>query len=281
MTVLIDGKRSDGRIEVTDSSVMRGDGCFEAIRVYSGVPFETQRHLARLERSAASLGFSLPPTEEIASWVEEVAVGLDLSLVRVLATRGSAIEPAAAIRVIVFSHPIEVPASPVTLLPVPAPWHAPSWELAGAKTLSYAPNLAARRTAISAGFDDALLISGDGDILEGPTFSIAWVCDGHLELPSLGLGILDSITRQLVADDALTTMDVVEGRWGLDRLDEASEVLVMSTVREVQPVAAVGALRFRSGPVTRWLSAAFGQRTVAMMSGQGSISAMPAHDTNR
>jgi hypothetical protein len=33
MTVLIDGEPSDGRLDVLDSAVIRGDGCFESIRV--------------------------------------------------------------------------------------------------------------------------------------------------------------------------------------------------------------------------------------------------------
>ena len=49
--ILIDGIASDGRIDVTDSSVLRGDGCFEVMRVYDGVPFAVDRHLSLIHIS--------------------------------------------------------------------------------------------------------------------------------------------------------------------------------------------------------------------------------------
>jgi len=52
-------------------------------------------------------------------------------------------------------------------------------------------------------------------------------------------------------------VEVVEGSWELDRLDEASEVLAMSTIREVQGVTAVGDRSFDPGPVTSRLSDAY------------------------
>ena len=42
-------------VPVTDSSVLRGDGCFEVLKAYNGVPFALDAHLDRLERSAAAL----------------------------------------------------------------------------------------------------------------------------------------------------------------------------------------------------------------------------------
>ena len=48
--VLVDGERTAG-VPATDSSVLRGDGCFEAIRAYAGKPFRADAHLDRLERS--------------------------------------------------------------------------------------------------------------------------------------------------------------------------------------------------------------------------------------
>jgi branched-subunit amino acid aminotransferase/4-amino-4-deoxychorismate lyase len=146
---------------------------------------------------------------------------------------------------------------------VVAPWHAAGveWELAGAKLLSYAPNLSAGRRARREGFDDALLVATDGRVLEGPTFSVAWVVHGVLETPSLDLGILGSITRRLILEDARSLgLKVEEGSWPLERLEEASEVMALSTIREVQPVEAIGETRWEPGPVTASLAEAFARR---------------------
>ncbi len=123
------------------------------------------------------------------------------------------------------------------------------------------PNLSSTRLAIENGFDDALLISSDGTMLEGPTFSVAWVVDGVLETPTLDLGLLDSITRRLVLEDAMALgITLVEGRWPLPRLGDASEVMALSTTREVQPVSAIGDRQFGEGPVTSHLARSFSQR---------------------
>lgn len=262
-SVLINGAPSDGRIPVTDASVLRGDGCFEVVRAYSGEVFALDQHLDRLERSAGALDISLPPRSEIESWVEKTGSELVDGAIRIVVTRGSGIpgldDPS---KVIVFGHGWDGEDGPGRLLPVEAPWHSAGfdWDLAGAKVISYAPNMAATRRARARGFDDALLITPDGRILEGPTFSVGWVVDGVLETPTLGLGILDSITRRIVLQLARDLdIEVVEGIWSLSRLDAVSEVAAWSTLREVQPLAAIGDRAWEPGPVTDRLSRAFSQ----------------------
>lgn len=263
-TILINGEASTDGVPITDSSVLRGDGCFEVLKAYNGVPFALDAHLDRLERSAAALVIDLPPRADISRWIESVAAECPECAVRVVVTRGSALpnEPGEPL-VIVFAHPWGGSRGPTRLLPVVAPWHAAGidWDLAGAKVLSYAPNLSASRRASHEGFDDALLLTVDRLMLEGPTFCVAWVVDDVLETPSLDLGILDSITRRVVLEDAARLgVHVIEGRWTIDRLSQASEVMAMSTIREVQPVSMVGDLVFGEGPITSDLARAFAQR---------------------
>lgn len=267
--VLINGEPSDGRIAVTDSSVLRGDGCFEVLRSYQGTVFALGEHLDRLEISAKALAIDLPARADLAVWIETTARSLGDGAVRVVVTRGSSVptltDPS---KVIVFGHTWDQGEDPCRLLPVVAPWHAAGipWELAGAKITSYGPNMSASRRARAVGFDDALLLTSDGVVLEGPTFSVGWVVDGTLETPSLDLGILDSITRRAVLESAAELgIDVVEGRWEIARLDLASEVSAWSTIREVQPVVEVGGRGFPVGPVTerlrKSLTARIGEQT--------------------
>lgn len=263
--ILINGEVSDGRIPVTDSSVLRGDGCFEVLKAYDGEAFALDGHLDRLERSASALQIVLPDRTELASWIESVATELRDGAVRVVVTRGASVpgvdDPP---NVIVFGHGLDRGPEQARLGPVTAPWHAAGvdWDLSGAKITSYAPNLAATRRAQADGFEDALLITTEGLILEGPTFSVAWVVDSRLETPELGLGILDSITRKVVLETAGELgIETVEGVWRLDRLDDAGEVMVLSTIREVQPVVAIGERTWDPGPVTRQLADAFRKLT--------------------
>ena len=73
--------------------------------------------------------------------------------------------------------------------------YAPNRVLDGLKTLSYAGNMLARRLAEEAGYDEALLVTPHGRVLEGPTWSFFWVRDGELLTPPLEDRILGSITR--------------------------------------------------------------------------------------
>lgn len=262
--VLINGSPSDGRIPVTDSSVLRGDGCFEVLKSYDGHAFALDEHLDRLARSAAALEIPLPERTLLVDWIEKTASEVVDGAVRVLVTRGSSVpglgDPS---NVVVFGHGLDGAGGAGRLFPVVAPWHAAGvmWDLAGAKVTSYAPNMAASRRAQSEGFDDALLLTTDRIILEGPTFAMGWVVDDVVETPTLDLGILDSITRRIVLGIARDLgMHVVEDRWHLDRLEVASEVCAWSTVREVQPVVEVGDQSWNPGPVTERLRSAFLQK---------------------
>jgi branched-subunit amino acid aminotransferase/4-amino-4-deoxychorismate lyase len=262
--VLIDGESGDGRLSIFDDGLLRGDGCFEAMRSYHGRPFAVDEHYRRLAASAAALGIPVPAATDLGDWIARVAAAGGDCIVRVVLTRGGTVPGhASPSQCVVMSHPIP-PASPeLSLFPVSAPWHPAGrpWELSGVKTISYAPNQAASRLARQSGYDDALLLSDSGTTLEGPTFSFAWVVDGVLETAGLDLGILDSITRRLVVADApILGIEVVEGRFDLSRLDIASEAMAISTVKQVTPVVRVGDRTFPAGELTATLNSALLKR---------------------
>ncbi len=263
MIALIDGERAES-ISVADGAVLRGDGCFEAIRVYGSVPFALDAHLGRLARSASLLRLVVPERELLVAWCRALAREGGDGVIRILLTRGSVVPDSdAPPRCIVLHHAAEPVPPTLRVLPVDAPWHSAGrdWDLAGAKTISYAPNQAATRRARAEGFDEALLVSVDGTVLEGPTFALAWVVEGTLETPSLDLKILDSITRRFALEDAVRLgIPVREDRFPLARLAEASEVMAWSTTKEVTAVASVGDHPFRPGAVTATLAAAYRER---------------------
>ena len=63
MIIWLDGALvplEDARISPLDHGLTVGDGVFETMRVYDGVPFAWRRHLDRLAVSASGLGLELP-----------------------------------------------------------------------------------------------------------------------------------------------------------------------------------------------------------------------------
>jgi 4-amino-4-deoxychorismate lyase len=82
-------------------------------------------------------------------------------------------------------------------LGIPAAFRASApWLLGGAKTLSYAVNMAAIRHARAVGADDAVFTSLEGQLLEGPTSTVVWASGGALHTPPLDTGILAGTTTQ-------------------------------------------------------------------------------------
>lgn len=254
-SVLRNGVPSEAAMPMSDPIVMRGDGCFEALRSYGGRLFGLDEHLERLAASAAALDIALPSLEKVGRWANSAAAAQGDGVVRILASGGPE-----GTEVYVFAAPLPDLPETLRLGPVAAPWHpgGEPWELAGIKTLSYAPNMAAGRMAQARGFDDALLLSRSGEVLECPTSSVLWVADGVIETPSLDLGILGSITRRTaLALAARLQAPVREGRFPLARLELASEAALLSSIKEIVPVTAVGEWTYPPGPVTARLAAAY------------------------
>ena len=262
--VIVDGElqqAAEASLSVLDIGMQRGYGCFEALRSYEGRPFRSGAHYDRLVASARMLGISVPGRDLVESWIADRSAAGGDCVVRVLVTGGlDPSHPGADLRVIVYAEPLPGAAGPLRVLPRDAPWHSDGEfsELTGAKTLSYGPNLATSLAAQQAGFDDALLIGRSGSVLEGPTYGVAWIIDAQLETPSLDLGILASITRVAMLDVAATAGIVVtEGRYPLDRMLAADEVLALSTVKEIMPITAVGDRTWEAGPITDRLAQGF------------------------
>ena len=217
-------------IPVSDEGFTRGDGVFEVIRVYDGRPFALGQHLDRLERSAANLrlGWPVPRAElerEAAELLHARGGAEWDGCLRIVLTRGR--------RRLLVTEPLPPTVARARLGFVT---YAPTRVLDGVKSLSYAPNMLCGRLARERGFDEALLVTPHGRVLEAPTSSLFWVTpDGLLCTPPLEDHILASITRALV----MRLVPVVERPATTDDVLEAREAFLCSTTREVQPVAAI------------------------------------------
>jgi 4-amino-4-deoxychorismate lyase len=262
-------------LRVDDEAVLRGRAVFETLRVYAGGPFRLPAHLERLTRSARVLGLDAPDSAALTELVGESLAGLgevDAAL-RVVWTAG-----AAATRPVGFALVTALPeglermrAGGIELrtlqLAIGATARRASpWLLPGVKSTSYAVNIAAQTEARRRGADDALFLSLEGIVLEGPTSNVWFVEDGVLHTPALDLGILAGVTRDTLVDVAADARIAVEsGAYELDRLARAAEVFTSSSIREVMPVVRLdgGAVGDgRPGPIAAAMQA--GLRTAAL-----------------
>jgi 4-amino-4-deoxychorismate lyase len=188
-----------------DQGLGRGDGVFESVAVlHRGTP-HLDAHLTRMATSALLLELDDPGPAAwhalvgavLADWPDDVEGVCRLFLTRGL---GEGLPPTAlALLAPVPEETVRQRTqgiSVVTLgLGVPADFRAQApWLLGGAKTLSYAVNMAALRHAHAAGADDVVFTCLDGSLLEGPTSTVVWAADGTLHTPPLNTGILPGTT---------------------------------------------------------------------------------------
>jgi branched-chain amino acid aminotransferase len=238
--LVLDGelmRSGEAMIPAGDDDLIRGDGAFDAFPVRDGRPFARAAHLDRLERSCRALALECP-RERLESDIDLLLTRAPpgYCVVRVVLTRGghriSRLEAA--------GDPVAL-TKPARLMPVT---YDPSVLLNGVKSLSYCANMLASRRALAAGYDEALLVRSDGIVLEGPTCSIFWVCDGRLRTPALDTGILASITRRVI----MAAMPADEGSFPLEDALRAEEAFLVSTARLAQPIAAIGDVALPSAP---------------------------------
>lgn len=225
----IDGELSapaEASISILDDGLLRGDGVFEAIKLYDGHAFRLAEHLRRLGRSAKAIDLDFDDDalrEEVEAILAAEATGE--AMLRVVLTRGG------RRLLLVEALPEWPPTVAIALVQL-----SPSEILAGVKSISYAANMHATRLARRQGAQEAVYVDRDGILLEAPTSSIFWAgADGRLRTPALATGILDSITRRVVVDE----LEVDQGSYPASELASAREAFLASTTREIQPVSAV------------------------------------------
>jgi branched-chain amino acid aminotransferase len=245
----VDGSISetaDARIPPGDDGLLRGDGVFEVIRLYGGVPFALGDHLDRLQRSASAIELAVDRESlenEIRALLERF--GEDDGQLRIVVTRGG--------RRILLTENLPPRGETVSLASVR---YSPSIILTGVKSLSYGANMQATRLAQGKGADEALLVRPDGIVLEAPTSTVFWAtAEGSLRTPAIEVGVLESITRARIVRE----LEVEEGSFTLDEVLGAREAFLASTTREVQPVSAIDAKEVPEcpGPRTREAIEAF------------------------
>jgi 4-amino-4-deoxychorismate lyase len=231
-----------------DQGLGRGDGVFESVLVTGGQTPHLDAHLARLHRSARIMALTDPGDDAVRALVGAAVAGWPAEVegvCRVFLTRGLGEGTPPTLLALLAPVPAETlrqreeGVSVVSLsLGIPADFRAAApWLLGGAKTLSYAVNMAAQRHAHAAGADDVVFTSLEGRLLEGPTSTVVWAADGRLHTPPVETGILAGTTQARLfaraeADDWPTT--VTPG--SVEDLHAADAVWLLSGIRGAAPV---------------------------------------------
>ncbi len=248
------------QLSALDLAATRGDGVFETISVGGGRPQALEPHLRRFARSASALDLPAPDPEVWRAAILAVIAAIDPAReasVKTVLSRGvegdgrptgwafASVSPDHAharthgVRAVTldrgYRHDVE---------------RTSPWLLAGAKTLSYAVHRAALREAARRGADDAVFVSSDGYVLEGPTSSVVYRRGERLLTPGTGLGILEGTTQgSLFAFAAERGMETGYELITPAELAASDAVWLVSSVRHAAPVRELDGSALRTDPV--------------------------------
>ncbi len=269
----------EAKVHVLSHALHYGSGVFEGIRAYATdrgpAVFRLQEHMERMVRGAKAYGIPLDVTaDDLCAIAVEVMAANEL--------------PEAYLRPLAFLGLGSIglnPAGAETHLMVAAwQWGAylgedgirngirgatSSWRridhnslIPSAKgTGAYLNSILAKREAVQAGYDEAILLNTAGYISEGSGENIFVIKDGVVSTPPTSDGCLEGITRDTVV--TLLRAENVEVRErSLTRasLYYADEVFVVGTAAEVTPLREVDDRPVgdgRPGPITRLVQEAY------------------------
>ena len=267
---------ADAKVHVGAHGLHYGTGVFEGIRCYETpkgpAVFRLADHMQRLVDSGKLLYMELPYTvEELRAATHELIDGNGL--------------PACYIRPIAFygygELGVATAGNPVDVVIMAWPWGTylgaealskgvtamiSSWKRVGPNTIPHAAkasgvylnSMLATTEARRDGYDEAILLTDDGYIADGPGENIFVVRSGVITTPPLSTSILPGITRDTVIQIAQDLGYTVE-QSALIRTDLylADEVFFTGTAAEVTPVSAIDDHRLGVGEVTLEIQKAY------------------------
>lgn len=256
-------------VPVEDRGYQFGDGVYEVIRTYHGVPFQLEAHMARLERSATAIGLPMP--FRTSEWLGYVAEGIRLagyadSKVYIQLTRGVAARdhlfpvgtPPTAVMTVRQMRSLDpvLCANGVSAITV----EDIRWGRCDIKSVNLLPNVMARQQAKEAGAFEAIFVRA-GEVTEGAVSNVMLVRAGVLVTTPADERILSGVTRAVVLD--LTRKEgipVEERAIRVEELRGADEIFLTGTTVEILPVIGVDGVAVgtgKPGELTRLLSHRF------------------------
>src|SRR4051812_8306177 len=268
---------ADAKIHIATHGLHYGTGVFEGIRCYETergpAIFRLTDHMQRLLESAKLLYMELPYSlEELDAAVLETvsANGLTECYVRPIAYVGYG------------ELGVNPGGNPVDVAVLAWPWGAylgeegqksgitakvSSWKRVGPNTIPhvskatgiYLNSMLATTEARRAGYDEAIMLTDEGMVADGPGESIFVVKNGKITTPDLSASILTGVTRDSVMTLAADLgYELVEKQIIRTELYLADEVFMTGTAAEIVPLRAVDDIEIgEPGPVTRAIQQAY------------------------
>lgn len=258
---------NEARIPVLDRGFIFGDGVYEVVPVYEGVPFRLAQHLARLARSLAAVG--IPNPYDTDGWKNRIADLVSrhsepsqivyMQVTRGVAKRGHAFPKEVRPTVFMMSNPLVLPTAKAREEGVEVVTAVDNrWLRCDIKSVSLLGNVLMAERAAEAGVAETVMFR-DGYLTEGSSSNVWVVKNGALLAPPRDERILEGIRYGLIAELAATHGVPFEVRRIAEaEVRAADELLLSSATKEVLPVVRIDGRPVGSGvpgPIGRQLYA--------------------------
>jgi branched-chain amino acid aminotransferase len=240
-----------------------GSSVFDGARVFEGVMPDMDKHAARVNRSAESMGLKatmapeaiLELTREGAKKFGNGAAIYVKPMYWAEADGPSTIlfDPdSTRFALCLFEAPMPEPAG---FSVTKSPFRRPTLESMPTDTKAgclYPNNARAIREARARGFDNALVCDMLGNVAETATSNVFLVKDGTVQTPAANGTFLNGITRQrVVALLRAAGLTVLESTLRYEDFEEADEIFSSGNYSKVVPVIRIGERDLQPGPVYR------------------------------
>lgn len=268
-TIHLDGEwlpEDQAKVSVFDRGFLFADAVYEVTALAKGKLIDLEFHMARLERSLASLGISMPmATGDLIELHKEICVrnGLSDGLVYLQVTRGVqdrnfVVADDLRPTVMLFTQAKRVLENPrwatgISVRTVPDG----RWANRHIKTVQLLYSSMAKTEAVRDGFDDALFVE-NGLITESCSANFHIVQrDGTLVTRELSDALLHGVTRANILDIARADAIPTEQRaFSVVEAQQASEAFITDSGGLVTPVVSIDRVQVGEGvpgPVTQRL----------------------------
>jgi len=250
-------------IEFSDRGFQYGDGLFETIEVFNGLPVFLKQHLQRMSKGCEKLLIPMPDIEIIRKEAFQLAQrsASKQAVLKLIVTRGSG---GRGYRQPEIIHPTRL----LSLHPFPD--YPESFKqqgisirfcntrlginpaLSGIKHMNRLEQVIARSEWNSPEIQEGLMLDINGNVIEGTMTNIFLVKENCLYTPVIDQCGIEGILRNIVISEAQKNqIQLVEKALSKKDLKAADELFVTNSIVGIWPVKQLEEQRYALGPLTK------------------------------
>ncbi len=255
---------SEAQISILDRGFLFGDGVYEVIPVYSGIPFKLAGHLERLNRSLLAINMESPLLDnEWNSVLEELIdknSGNQDAMIYLQLTRGTMprrdhlYSKDTVPTILAMCIPMEYPIYDDDTQGIKAITVEDNrWQDCHIKSINLLPNILTRQKAFDQGAGESIFIR-DGLVIEGSASNIFIVKNDIIRTPPLSRNMLGGITRDTIINLCNShKIEIMQKPVTEDELHDSDEIWVSNSTQELLPVTTLNQHKVGKGtPGPKW-----------------------------